>query len=145
LNAATAIKSATAQAKAVELAVAEDLAAVMNRYPDRATASHADKELQVVVDRERARFAAWYELFPRSQGALTPTLSREGRGEQAGSGTFRDCIRRLPDIQQMGFDVVYLPPIHPIGRSYRKGKNNSLTPSPTDPGSPWAIGNELGG
>ena len=141
ISSAAAIKAATAQAEAVELALADDLAALMNRYPDRETGCHADKELQVVVDRERARFAAWYELFPRSQGPL----STEGSANSQSSGTFRDCIRRLPDIQQMGFDVIYLPPIHPIGRSYRKGKNNSLTPAPTDPGSPWAIGNELGG
>ena len=81
-----------------------------------------------------ARFAAWYELFPRSQGRVP------GR-----HGTFRDCIERLPDIAAMGFDVVYLPPIHPIGRSFRKGRNNALEAGADDPGSPWAIGNEHGG
>ena len=93
-----------------------------------------DRELEVVVDRVRACWGAWYELFPRSQG-LVP-----GR-----HGTFADCIRRLPDIKELGFDVVYLPPIHPIGRTHRKGPNNALEAGPTDPGSPWAIGEPEGG
>ena len=80
------------------------------------------------VDRERALYGAWYELFPRSEG-----------------GFARAARSRLPDVAAMGFDVVYLPPIHPVGRSHRKGPNNTLTAGPTDPGSPWAIGNELGG
>ena len=88
----------------------------------------------VVVDRERARFGAWYELFVRSQGTH-PTRS----------GTFRDAERRLPDIQRLGFDVVYLAPIHPIGRTDRKGANNRLGAAPDDPGSPWAIGSDAGG
>jgi starch synthase (maltosyl-transferring) len=87
-----------------------------------------------VVDRKAARASTWYEMFPRSQGR-TP-----GR-----HGTFDDCIARLDDIQAMGFDVIYLPPIHPIGRTARKGRDNSLTTEPGDPGSPWAIGNEHGG
>ena len=88
----------------------------------------------MVVDRPLARFAAWYELFPRSQSRVP------GR-----HGTFQDCIERLPEIAGMGFDVVYLAPIHPIGRSFRKGRNNALEAGPDDPGSPWAIGNEHGG
>jgi starch synthase (maltosyl-transferring) len=92
------------------------------------------EKYRVQVDRVTARFAAWYEMFPRSQGTVP--------GQ---SGTFDDCIRRLPDIQRMGFDVIYLPPIHPIGRAFRKGKNNSLVAGVGDPGSPWAIGNEHGG
>jgi starch synthase (maltosyl-transferring) len=93
-----------------------------------------DRELSVWVDREAARFAAWYELFPRSQGAV-PGMH----------GTFADAARALPRLAELGFDVVYLPPIHPIGTTNRKGRNNSLTPAPDDPGSPWAIGSELGG
>jgi starch synthase (maltosyl-transferring) len=85
------------------------------------------------VDRPRARFAAWYELFPRSQAA------------DGSHGTFDDAAKRLPRLAELGYDVVYLPPIHPIGRTFRKGKNNSLTPEPDDVGSPWAIGNENGG
>ncbi|MEO5328919.1 MAG: alpha-1,4-glucan--maltose-1-phosphate maltosyltransferase [Magnetococcus sp. THC-1_WYH] len=93
-----------------------------------------DPPLEVYVDRVRARFAAWYEFFPRSQGT-----------EPAKSATFDDCIRRLPDIKAMGFDVIYLTPIHPIGRTARKGSNNSLECGPEEPGCPYAIGNETGG
>ena len=86
------------------------------------------------VDRELAGFSAWYELFPRSEGA------RDGK-----SGTFKEAAKRLPAVAAMGFDIVYLPPIHPIGESFRKGPNNSLTAGPADPGSPWAIGSRDGG
>lgn len=112
----------------------EETAELVETYPDRSGATRYDRELEVVVDRALARFAAWYEMFPRSQGKVP------GR-----HGTFKDCIDRLPDIAAMGFDVIYLPPIHPIGESFRKGKNNSLRAGPDDPGSPWAIGNEHGG
>jgi starch synthase (maltosyl-transferring) len=111
-----------------------ETAELMETYPDRSAATQYDRELEVVANRPLARFAAWYEMFPRSQGKVP------GR-----HGTFKDCIDRLPDIAAMGFDVIYLPPIHPIGKSFRKGKNNSLTAGPDDPGSPWAIGNEHGG
>jgi starch synthase (maltosyl-transferring) len=90
--------------------------------------------LQVVVDPVPARFSAWYEMFPRS---CTPDPTR--------SGTFVEAEQRLPAIADMGFDVLYLPPIHPIGLSHRKGRNNSTTAGPSDPGSPWAIGSEDGG
>jgi starch synthase (maltosyl-transferring) len=89
---------------------------------------------ELVVDRERAGFAAWYELFPRSQSQ-----------RRSVHGTFADVIRRLPELAALGFDVVYLPPIHPIGHSHRKGKNNATVCEPGDVGSPWAIGSELGG
>jgi starch synthase (maltosyl-transferring) len=114
--------------------LADETAVLMALHVDRSAATRYDRELEVVVDRREARFAAWYELFPRSQG------TRPGA-----HGTFRDCIRRLPDIAAMGFDVIYLPPIHPIGRTARKGRNNALVAGPDDPGSPWAIGNEHGG
>ena len=87
-----------------------------------------------MVERERARFGAWYEMFPRSAAA-----------EPGRHGTFRDVEARLPYVAEMGFDVLYLPPIHPIGRAFRKGPNNTLTPGPNDPGSPWAIGGARGG
>ena len=93
-----------------------------------------DRVLRVTVDPVRARFGAWYEMFPRS---CTSDPTR--------SGTFREAEMRLADIAAMGFDVVYLPPIHPIGRTHRKGRNNSLAPTIDDPGSPWAIGAEEGG
>lgn len=89
---------------------------------------------KLIVDRAAARTGAWYELFVRSQGKV-----------QGQSGTFKDATRRLPDIKRMGFDVIYLAPIHPIGRKNRKGPNNSLQAGPKDPGSPWAVGNSDGG
>jgi starch synthase (maltosyl-transferring) len=110
------------------------LEAVMGRAQDRRDRTRLDRELTVIVDRPQARFASWYELFPRSQGRVP------GR-----HGTFRDVIDRLPDIAEMGFDVLYLPPIHPIGRTARKGPDNTLTAGPGDPGSPWAIGGLDGG
>jgi len=91
------------------------------------------------VERERAGYGAWYEFFPRSEGA-----KRNKDGSWV-SGTFRTAARRLPAVADMGFDVLYLPPIHPIGRSFRKGPNNTLTAGPNDPGSPWAIGSADGG
>ncbi len=93
-----------------------------------------DKILEVMAEKKYARFASWYEMFPRSQG------TQSGK-----SGTFADSEKRLPDIKKMGFDVIYLPPIHPIGKAFRKGPNNSLTAGHDDPGCPWAIGNEQGG
>jgi starch synthase (maltosyl-transferring) len=117
-----------------DIALEEKSLGILQRYPDRHLASRYEKELVVTVDREKARFSTWYEIFPRS---CSP---------QAGlHGTFRDCEARLPDIASMGFDVVYLPPIHPIGRTFRKGKNNSEEAQPTDVGSPWAIGSPEGG
>jgi len=111
------------------------LEALMMRYPDRSLETRIDAPLCVVVDRERARFSTWYELFPRScTGGTRPR-----------HGTFKDCEARLPDIASMGFDVLYLPPIHPIGRVRRKGPNNTLSAKPGDPGSPWAIGAKEGG
>jgi starch synthase (maltosyl-transferring) len=111
-----------------------ELAALMGRYADRSRATTYDKQLGVVVDREKARYSTWYEMFPRSC-AVEPNKH----------GTFRDCVQRLGYISQMGFDILYFPPIHPIGHSKRKGKNNSAEPSPDDPGSPWAIGSDEGG
>ena len=116
------------------IALDEELAALAQRYPDRRFASVYDKELTVAVDPVRARFSSWYELFPRS------TSSEPGH-----HGTFRDVEAKLDYVRELGFDVLYLPPIHPIGREKRKGKNNSLTPGPEDVGSPWAIGSDEGG
>lgn len=93
----------------------------------------------VRVDRRRALFGSWYEFFPRSEGAIVE------RDTAPKSGNFTTSAKRLPAVAKMGFDVVYLPPIHPIGHSFRKGRNNTLTPEPYDPGSPWAIGSEEGG
>lgn len=120
--------------EAVELALAEELATLVAQYPDKRFAATYDRELLIEVDREKARFSTWYEMFPRS---CAPEPGRHG--------TFKDCEARLPYVASMGFDVLYFPPIHPIGRSFRKGKNNALVAGPDDPGSPWAIGAEEGG
>ncbi|WP_100810842.1 MULTISPECIES: maltotransferase domain-containing protein [unclassified Microbacterium] len=94
---------------------------------------------ELLVERRRAGVGAWYEFFPRSEGAKR---LKNGRVK---SGTFRTAMKRLPDVAAMGFDVLYLPPIHPIGETHRKGRNNSLETEPGDPGSPWAIGGAAGG
>jgi starch synthase (maltosyl-transferring) len=111
-----------------------ELKAMMDARPDRSGSTTYDRVLTVTVDPVRARYGAWYEMFPRS---VTPDPTR--------SATFREAESRLPDIASMGFDVLYLPPIHPIGTTHRKGRNNTLTPEPGDPGSPWAIGSPDGG
>ena len=95
----------------------------------------------LIVHRQRALFGSWYEFFPRSEGAQVDPLGRR----PAASGTLRTAASRLDDVAAMGFDVVYLPPIHPIGTTARKGRNNSLAAAPDDPGSPWAIGSPAGG
>jgi starch synthase (maltosyl-transferring) len=119
---------------AVRDALSADLAALMYIYTSREHSTTYDRELAVVVDPERARFASWYEFFPRSCW-----------DEACEHGTFKDCEARLPIIADMGFDIIYLPPIHPIGHTHRKGKNNSVTAGPEEEGSPWAIGSEEGG
>ncbi|HEU5184640.1 MAG TPA: alpha-1,4-glucan--maltose-1-phosphate maltosyltransferase [Gemmatimonadaceae bacterium] len=110
------------------------LHALVTEHPSREDLTEYARQLLITVDRERAAFAAWYEMFPRSQS-----------GDPKRHGTFADAERQLPRIAQLGFDVVYLPPIHPIGKTFRKGKNNTLEPLPDDVGSPWAIGGEEGG
>ncbi len=122
------------RARLTAAALAPELPAVMARYPDRELETRYERTLAVEVDRVRARFSTWYELFPRSQGA-----------DAATHGTLRDVEARLPYLEALGFDVLYLPPIHPIGRSYRKGRNNAVTAGEGDVGSPWAIGAEEGG
>ena len=106
--------------------VDDRLAKLACAHADRSNATH-HRELRVTVDTVRARFSTWYEMFPRS------------------SGTLRDCTGLLPEIAQMGFDILYFPPVHPIGQTHRKGKNNATTAEPGEPGSPWAIGGKEGG
>ncbi|WAZ24210.1 alpha-1,4-glucan--maltose-1-phosphate maltosyltransferase [Streptomyces cinnabarinus] len=106
---------------------------VLSRYPLRELVTVSDP-LPLLVERERALFGSWYEFFPRSEGTA-----------EVPHGTFRTAARRLPEIAAMGFDVVYLPPIHPIGSTFRKGRNNTLDPAPEDVGVPWAIGSPEGG
>jgi starch synthase (maltosyl-transferring) len=128
------LREAKNKPEGAAIALEEGLLELIRRYPVKHFASRYGKQLAAMVDREKARFSTWYEVFPRS-------CAREaGR-----HGTFRDCELWLAYIASMGFDVVYLPPIHPIGRDFRKGKNNSPNPQPIDPGSPWAIGSAEGG
>jgi starch synthase (maltosyl-transferring) len=121
-------------AVAVEFAQGAELAELTIRNRDVSQDTRYERELAVVVDPGKARFGAWYEMFPRS---CTNDAKRPG--------TFRDCAARLGYVAAMGFDVLYLPPIHPIGITERKGKNNSLVPAKDDVGSPWAIGGIEGG
>jgi starch synthase (maltosyl-transferring) len=121
-------------AAAVAFSQDEELLTLMATYRDRGADTVYEKELAIRVDRARAGFSAWYEMFPRSC-----TTSEEN------PGTLRDCANYVEYVADMGFDVLYLPPIHPIGVTERKGKNNSTTPEPGDVGSPWAIGSEEGG
>ena len=121
-------------AAAIALVLSEEVSEVMYEFTDRRDATTYDKILQVEVERKRALFSSWYEVFPRS------TSPEPGR-----HGTFRDVENILPLVAKMGFDILYFPPIHPIGVSFRKGKDNSPAAEPGEPGSPWAIGGKEGG
>src|SRR5260221_10644396 len=116
-----------------EIAKNPELLGLMSAYPDRSLSTESKPYLQVVVDRPEALFAAWYEFFPRS-----------AEGKATGS-RLRDCLPRVDDARAMGFNVIYFPPIHPIGFTKRKGKNNSVNSEPGDPGVPYAIGSKYGG
>ena len=122
------------QSKGIAAALDPELDTMMGRYPDHEGACTYEKTLGIMVERDLAGFGAWYETFPRSCAA-----------EPGKHGTFKDLEDRLSYIAGMGFDVLYLPPIHPIGHAFRKGPNNTLTPGADDPGSPWAIGAAEGG
>ncbi len=131
---ATVLKSSPDEDEKIERLFDEDLRQLILKYPDTRFVTQYEKELAVIVERKKARFSSWYEMFPRScvdNGGL--------------HGSFKDCEQRLPYIASMGFDVIYLPPIHPIGVSHRKGRNNETSADPGDVGSPWAIGSEHGG
>jgi starch synthase (maltosyl-transferring) len=128
------LQDAPTLAERVAAGLDPELLPLMERYPDRADLTEHDRVLPVQVDRVAARFAAWYELFPRSMS-----------DDAARHGTFGDVIAKLPYVRDMGFDVLYFPPIHPIGLAHRKGKNNTLGAGEDQPGSPYAIGGEAGG
>ncbi len=119
---------------AAPVLLSDAVAELMRRYPDRSGAYRMLPPRELMADRPRGGCGAWYEMFPRSQGA------DPNRG-----ATLRECEARLPEIRGMGFDVIYFPPIHPIGHTHRKGRNNSLRAQPGEPGSPYAIGSEAGG
>jgi starch synthase (maltosyl-transferring) len=128
------LRAARDSADGARLALAPQLAELMERNDPRWDLQAFEAEIPVWADREKARFGSWYEMFPRSCG----TDPRRG-------STLREAEKRLPEIAAMGFDVLYLPPIHPIGRTHRKGPNNAETAGPGDPGSPWAVGAAEGG
>jgi starch synthase (maltosyl-transferring) len=125
---------AASDSERLEILSSEVAAELFKETAIRDSETRYHRELEVTVERERAAFSAWYEMFPRSQ-ACSP-----GR-----HGTFDDVIARLPYVRDLGFDVLYFPPIHPIGHTHRKGKNNALEAAPGEPGSPYAIGSEAGG
>ena len=135
LSVADTLRSPGDPVERLSAALARGVLALLARHPLR-TLLTVSASYPLWVDRERALFGSWYEFFPRSEGAtLDPPKS----------GTFATAAKRLPAIAAMGFDVVYIPPVHPIGTTFRKGPNNTLTPGPGDPGVPWAIGSSEGG
>ncbi len=137
-SAARLLDSDVTDAEALEIVEDASIAASFSTRPVASLVTiGATREL--LVERRRAGVGAWYEFFPRSEGAKR---LKDGRVK---SGTFRTAMKRLPDVAAMGFDVLYLPPVHPIGETHRKGRNNSLATEPGDPGSPWAIGGAAGG
>jgi starch synthase (maltosyl-transferring) len=116
------------------IGLSSELAELCARHPDRSHSTRLDAPLRILVDPPRAAFSSWYEMFPRSCSS-----------DPERKGTLSDCEERLPYVSRMGFDVLYLPPIHPIGKTHRKGRNNALVARPDEPGSPWAIGSADGG
>lgn len=132
-NAVKTLQNPNTYQQAVELTKSRELYEIFYKYPTK-TLSNQSTDLQVYVDRTKALFSTWYEFFPRSASP-----------EKGKHGTFKDCERLLPRIAEMGFDVLYFPPIHPIGEVNRKGKNNATVADKTDVGSPWAIGSQYGG
>ena len=138
-TAAAALRDAgTSDLEALEIVRAPAIAGFFRARP-LTSLTTIGPDLELLVERERAGLGAWYEFFPRSEGA------RRFKDGTVKSGSFRTAMRQLPRVAAMGFDVLYLPPIHPIGRINRKGRNNTLDPQPGDPGSPWAIGSAEGG
>ena len=128
-------KVASAQPDGIpEIFESDEVRDLVNRYPDISLATESEEIVEITVEHEQSQFSAWYEFFPRS-----------AKGSATEHSTFRDCLPRIKDAKAMGFDIVYFPPIHPIGVTHRKGKNNSVTCKKNDVGSPWAIGSDKGG
>jgi starch synthase (maltosyl-transferring) len=131
----TSERSAITESPSLAQVFSDDkLTPLITKYSQRRASTSYEKSLRIVVDRPRARFSSWYEMFPRSWAR-----------EPGRHGTFKDCEAALPYVAGMGFDVLYFPPIHPIGITHRKGKNNSIVVQEDDVGSPWAIGSAAGG
>ncbi|MDJ1483437.1 alpha-1,4-glucan--maltose-1-phosphate maltosyltransferase [Cytophagaceae bacterium YF14B1] len=133
-NWATQLRNESNQSAGVTFALSQEVTKLVEAYPDKKYASLYHRTLFMEAERQKALFSTWYEFFPRSAS-----------NEPGKHGTFKDCEQLLPRIAEMGFDTIYLPPIHPIGDSNRKGANNAVTAQPGEPGSPWAIGSKDGG
>jgi starch synthase (maltosyl-transferring) len=134
LNLAGKLENTAKHQEAIELVLSESFAQIVKDYPLKENETKLEREFEVVVEHAKSNFSAWYEFFPRSSSL-----------EAGKHGTFQDCIKLLPRVAAMGFDVLYFPPIHPIGKLNRKGKNNSVKAKAGEPGSPWAIGSDEGG
>lgn len=134
LNLATKLEDTSKYQQAIELVLSEGFGQIVKDYPLKENETQLDHEIEILVEHTKANFSSWYEFFPRSSSF-----------EAGKHGTFLDCIRLLPRVAAMGFDVLYFPPIHPIGKLNRKGKNNNVKALKGEPGSPWAIGSDEGG
>lgn len=134
LNLATKLEDTAKYQEAIDLVLSKEFEKIVHDYPLKENETQYAKEVEVIVEHTKANFSAWYEFFPRSSSL-----------EVGKHGTFQDCIRLLPRVAAMGFDVLYFPPIHPIGKLNRKGKNNNVRAEKGEPGSPWAIGSDEGG
>jgi starch synthase (maltosyl-transferring) len=134
LNLATKLENTSKYQEAIELVLSDGFAQIVKDYPSKENETKLDEEIEIVVEHAKANFSAWYEFFPRSSSL-----------EKGKHGTFQDCAKLLPRVAAMGFDVLYFPPIHPIGKLNRKGKNNNVKAKAGEPGSPWAIGSDEGG
>lgn len=134
LNLATKLENTAKYQEAIDLVLSKEFEKIVHDYPLKENETQYAKEVEVIVEHTKANFSAWYEFFPRSSSM-----------EVGKHGTFQDCIRLLPRVAAMGFDVLYFPPIHPIGKLNRKGKNNNVRAEKGEPGSPWAIGSDEGG
>lgn len=134
LNLATKLEDTSKYQQAIELVLSEGFGQIVKDYPLKENETQLDHEIEILVEHTKANFSSWYEFFPRSSSF-----------EAGKHGTFLDCIRLLPRVAAMGFDVLYFPPIHPIGKLNRKGKNNNVKAQKGEPGSPWAIGSDEGG
>lgn len=134
LNLATKLENTSNHQTAIDLVLSDSFAQIVKDYPLKENETIFDKELEVIVESRKTNFSSWYEFFPRSSSL-----------EAGRHGTFQDCAKLLPRISAMGFDVLYFPPIHPIGKLNRKGKNNNVRAQKGEPGSPWAIGSDEGG
>jgi starch synthase (maltosyl-transferring) len=134
INLASKLENKGKYAEAIQLVLSKEFEQIVHDYPLKENETQYAKEVEVIVEHTKANFSAWYEFFPRSSSL-----------EVGKHGTFQDCIRLLPRVAAMGFDVLYFPPIHPIGKINRKGRNNNVRSEKGEPGSPWAIGSDEGG